>query len=123
MKKILVSTANRKEGKLLFEAEPYEGSTNELAPTGQILADSDQLSFIYILENSEEFIYLNLPHHLWGTIHEARNSETEAAVMINGTEIKLNNFFPEMQALLENIKGNANYGEDMEKQVSGSFSL
>lgn len=123
MKKILVTDAQIMDGKVIFNTDAYEGNAGELTPKGQILADSDQLSLVYILENTEEFIYLCMPHSVWHTVHEARKQEVDAGAVINGTEITLPHFYDELNALLENIKDNANYGEDMERQVSESFAL
>ncbi|MFY4774360.1 hypothetical protein [Metabacillus sp. RGM 3146] len=123
MKKILVTEAKIKDGKVIFHTQAYEGNASELTPKGQILADSDQLSLVYILENTEDFIYLSMPHSVWDTLHEARKQEVDAAAVINGTEITLPHFYEELNALLVNIKDNANYGEDMERQVSESFAL
>ncbi|MDQ0230622.1 hypothetical protein [Metabacillus malikii] len=94
-----------------------------LAPKGQMLVDSDRLSFIYLLETEDEFIYTDLPHTIWPQLKKAVDNKFDVVLSINEREIELINLVDELSYLIENIKDNANYGEEMEAKVTEIFSL
>ncbi|WP_368658609.1 hypothetical protein AB3Z07_04750 [Metabacillus halosaccharovorans] len=107
--------------------EPAEISSgleqSDVKAQGQMLVDSDQLAFIYILESGDEFVYASLPHRIWPQLKEALDKEYKVAMKWNGKQIELENLTEELHYLLENIKDNANYGDEMESKVVELFSL
>ncbi|WP_070119730.1 hypothetical protein [Bacillus marinisedimentorum] len=92
-----------------------------LAPGRRVLADSDQLSFIYILEDQEEFVYISLPKHIWPMLKEAFGRKAPVILTSDENELELSDFHVELAELVENISGNANYGEEMEQEVTEIF--
>jgi Family of unknown function (UPF0738) len=111
------------ENKLILHV-PNESSKEllEWKDSERMLVDSDGLAFIYVLENNEGFIYISIDHNHW---FEIKNALQKAADVIirneKGNELTLSAFSREMEFLTENIKGNANYGQQMEDEVVKVF--
>lgn len=119
-KKIQVHTIESKNNELILIVD-HQDDLNGLLASGQMLVDSDDLSFIYLL-TQDEYVYLSIPKETWKGIKEGI-IQAQAVFVSNGTvSILLDNFKEELDYLLENIKGNANYGEEMEKAVEIFFS-
>ncbi|QGQ44679.1 hypothetical protein [Metabacillus sediminilitoris] len=122
-KRIELTEAVIDNNQLVLKPVSLPTGLENLVAKGQMLVDSDQLAFIYILETADEFVYAGLPHTIWTNLKEAKDKQLDVIAKINEQEIRLVDFFDELEYLLENIKGNANYGEDMEKKVVELFSL
>ncbi len=118
-----VKEAIHNEEKLLLKVESLSDEAENLHAKGQMLADSDQLAFIYLLDNGEDFVYLSVPSSFWPALKEAREHNLPVYAVVNGKQIFLQDFHTELDYLIENIKGNANYGEEMEKKVTDIFQL
>jgi len=94
---------------------------NDLKPSGQMLVDSEDLSFIYLLENEEAYTYISVPDTVWSSLKEVI-SESLPVVVTNGRErLLLQQFQEELEYLIDNIKGNSNYGERMMNKVEAVF--
>lgn len=88
----------------------------------RMLVDSDGLSFIYVLENTEGFIYIAIDNNHWEDVRKAINNSSDVWIQNDsGEKMKLKSFNKEMEYLTENIKGNANYGQKMEDEVMKIF--
>ncbi|MDQ0861191.1 hypothetical protein [Bacillus sp. V2I10] len=123
-RRIEVNEAVLDQGRMILKAMPFEeDDLNGLTAKGQMLVDSDQLAFIYIMDNNEDFIYTNLPAAVWPQLKTALDSGIPVDLNVNGLTIELTDIHDEFSYLLENIKGNANYGEEMEKKVVETFGL
>jgi hypothetical protein len=119
--RILITDAQLKNNELLL----YTNSAAEiagLAATGQMLVDSDQLSFIYIVENEGGYQYISIPQNTWSIVHEGLRAEVDAFLASNDKKLKLERFREEMDYLISNITGNSNYGEDMVAKVEQVFA-
>jgi hypothetical protein len=90
--------------------------------SGQMLVDSATLSFVYLLENNNDsYTYLKVPEIFWSDLKEVISREL-AVVVTNGQEkINLVHFREELTYLIENIKGNSNYGDEMVNKVEAEF--
>jgi hypothetical protein len=123
-RRIEVNEAVLDQERMILKAMPFEeDDLNGLTAKGQMLVDSDQLAFIYIMDNNEDFIYTNLPAEVWPQLKTALDSGIPVDLNVNGLTIELTDIHDELSYLLENIKGNANYGEEMEKKVVETFGL
>ncbi|KKI93633.1 hypothetical protein WQ54_03215 [Bacillus sp. SA1-12] len=122
-KRIELTKATIDNNHLILEPDSFPNELAELQAKGQMLVDSDQLAFIYILETADEFVYAGLPHTIWKELKEAKDKSLKVILKIKENEIELADILDELDYLLENIKGNANYGEEMENKVVGLFSL
>ncbi|MGP4082444.1 hypothetical protein ACTWQL_21370 [Pseudalkalibacillus sp. R45] len=93
-----------------------------LAPSGQVLVDSDSLSFIYILETTDSFIYVSFPKEQWNGLKTVITEEKDAFLKLSNHELlNLKGLKGELEYLIENISGNANYGNEMMKSVEEIF--
>jgi hypothetical protein len=88
-----------------------------------MLVDSDQLAFIYLLEQENDYIYVSLPSMIWPAIKEAMDQEKRIVLMSESHEIELAGMKEELEYLIHNIEGNANYGEEMVTKVEEVFLL
>ncbi len=88
----------------------------------QMLVDSDNLSFIYIVDYNEVYTYIPIPESMWPELKKAL--DVHAHVFLNTVDgsILLSNFLEELSYLIENIKGNSNYGDLMVGKVEDIFS-
>jgi hypothetical protein len=94
----------------------------ELEASGQVLVDSDTRSFIYILDSSEGFVYVSFQKEHWNALKEVIEHDKEVKLELSGHPIlTLVGFKSELEYLIENIKGNSNYGEEMMKSVESVF--
>jgi hypothetical protein len=119
--RIELTEATIENNRLILQSASLSIEAEQLKAKGQMLADSDQLAFIYILESPDEFVYAGLPHTIWTKLKEAKEKDLPVILQINENEIELTDIVPELNYLLENIKGNANYGEEMENKVVELF--
>lgn len=122
MRKTITITHVEKRGQqiwLMGDEPPFslEGAT----PKRYMLADSDHLSFVYILEVVDEFIYVSIPQKFWGEMKEVLTQPLNVFLQVGAVELELIGFKEELTYLIENIEGNANYGEEMEKAVKDTF--
>lgn len=117
-KRITILNAIITEKKLLLETnEPING----LIPSEQILVDSDQYSFIYLMEHQEDYTYIVLPEQIWPSLKEALEKNLPVWIHSNGDHIELINFHDEFDYVINNIKGNSNYGTEMVTKVERLF--
>jgi Family of unknown function (UPF0738) len=122
-KRIELTKAMIDNNSLILHPESNSIEIQGLQAKGQMLVDSDKLAFIYILETADEFVYAGLPHTIWTELSEAKDKGLKVILKIKEQSLELIDLFDELDYLLENIKGNANYGEEMEKKVVELFSL
>ena len=122
-KRIEITKAMIDNNSIILHPESNSIEIQGLQAKGQMLVDSDKLAFIYILETADEFVYAGLPHTIWTQLREAKDKGLKVILQIKEQNLELVELFDELDYLLENIKGNANYGEEMEKKVVELFSL
>jgi Family of unknown function (UPF0738) len=120
-KKLVVEKVERKDRQLYLINDHPPFSLKEARPKDYMLVDSDHLSFIYILETDEEFIYVAIPYEFWSDVKQALAEEAAVVLKSGELELELTSFKEELTYLIENIDGNANYGEQMEQAVKEIF--
>ncbi|MCM3160883.1 MULTISPECIES: hypothetical protein [Bacillaceae] len=121
--RIELNKATLENNILILEATETPTSLQDVEAKGQMLVDSDHLAFIYILESGDEFVYASLPDSIWPHLKEALDKEIKIELKLSNEQIELVNLIDELSYLLENIKDNANYGEEMENKVVEIFAL
>ncbi|WP_227936851.1 hypothetical protein [Alkalihalobacillus deserti] len=124
MKKLTVNQIN--EGKELFIASVSEEVDVDLAKSlragDRMLVDSDGLAFIYILEDDSNFYYLTFKQNTWTSLKKVTLENVRLVLDVgNNVQIELTSILEELAFLTENIEGNGNYGEAMEKAVQEVF--
>jgi len=110
-----------KDRQLELHTEDESFNKLNLRASGRMLVDSDALSFIYILENNEEFVYVSLTSNLWSSLKEVIDEKLDVILFIGNQTINLEGLIEELTYLISNIEGNANYGEQMVSQVEEIF--
>ncbi|MDP4085152.1 MAG: hypothetical protein Q8934_11140 [Bacillota bacterium] len=117
-KRITIQSAHVNNNKLtLTVSEDISG----FIPGSHILSDSDQFSFIYLMEKEEEYTYIIIPEVFWPILKESLRADAKAVLQHNHDEIELTLFKEELEYLISNIKGNGNYGEKMIEKVESLF--
>lgn len=117
-KRIIIMSSCLKNNRLELKAGE---SINKLQPAEQILVDSDHFSFIYLMEDKQDYTYIVLPETAWPHLKAAMDQKIPVWITFNEEQLELTNFHDELEYVLSNIQGNSNYGEDMVKKVEGIF--
>ena len=94
--------------------------TLQLQPAEQLIADSDNEAFIYIVEENGQYSYLSFPKAVWPGLVQVIHNGCDPYLFSN---IQLTNFCEELETLLWNIQGNDNYGEEFVQAVEDSFAV
>ncbi|RSD29421.1 hypothetical protein [Mesobacillus subterraneus] len=119
--RIKITNAKIENNELLLNTET-KMKLDGLAATGQMLVDSDQLSFIYIVDQEDGYRYVTIPDGTWSVIKEGLDAGIDTFLNSDGEKLKLEGFGTEMEYLIANITGNSNYGEEMVTKVEEVFA-
>ncbi len=103
---LLTDTANRPQG----------------VPSGKMITDSEDFSFVYLLEVEEGYHYLRFSQKVWPLMVEVLKSGVDPVLSWNEEVIVLPGFKDELTMLIYNIEGNDNYGEEFSSAVEQAFS-
>ncbi|SDH72020.1 hypothetical protein SAMN05192534_11019 [Alteribacillus persepolensis] len=95
---------------------------NALEDGMRMLADSDALTFVYVLDSDDAFVQLRLPKQVWPALKEAYEKQWNVSVL-GPSELPLEHFHTEMAYMLDNIPGNGNYGSLMVEAVEETFDV
>lgn len=117
-RKIEIIKVELTENKLLLHANQ---SINELTPSEQILVDSENFSFIYLMEDLHDYTYIVIPEAFWKQLKEMLDKELPVWIHFENDEIELANFYEELSFVVSNIRGNSNYGDEMVTKVEQIF--
>lgn len=93
----------------------------QIQPAGQVLADSDNLAFIYLVEEEDGYSYLQIPQTLWPELVQLVKLNRDPYLVLKDEKMVLTNFTEELNALLYNIEGNDNYGNEFVVAVETTF--
>jgi hypothetical protein len=113
-----VSVNNQKEIQMEVDQQI---SLNQYRASGQMLVDSDGLSFVYLLEKEEDYTYIVIPNTVWKELKIALTEQLPVYLSKQSERLLLNQLHEELSYLIENIKGNSNYGEKMVNEVETIF--
>ena len=119
--KLVINTVSiNNQSELQMEVD-QQIALNNYKASGQMLVDSDGLSFVYLLEKEEGYTYIVLPNLVWGKLKTALTEQLPVYLSNQSERLLLNQFHEELSYLIENIKGNSNYGEKMVNEVEAVF--
>lgn len=93
----------------------------QILPVGKVIVDSDQYAFIYIVEEDKEFSYLHFGESTWPALLEMLLRGEDPLLSLGEQFIELQQFHEELEALIYNIEGNSNYGEEFVARVETAF--
>lgn len=94
----------------------------QLEATGQVIVDSDNASFLYIVEENNAYSYISFTKEVWPQLLQMSLTEQIPYLRWSTGRIELTNFVEELNGLLFNIEGNGNYGETFVAAVEQQFS-
>ncbi|MCH7320706.1 hypothetical protein LZ480_02295 [Solibacillus sp. MA9] len=95
---------------------------SQFQPAGQVLADSDNGAFLYLIDENDAYSYLRFDQSIWPQLVHMILSEQKAFLTVDDGAFELNDFSNELKSLLYNIEGNGNYGETFVKAVEEAFA-
>ncbi|MFS0782857.1 hypothetical protein [Bacillus sp. 1P06AnD] len=120
MRKIIdMKEVHIEQNKLMGSIQMDSPST--IKPKGQMLVDSDQFALVYIIEYMDEYVYLSFGEGCWPALNNGMQAGLPVYVKHSGKEIELIDFMEELAYLIDNIKDNANYGDEMGNKVEQVF--
>ncbi len=93
----------------------------QLKPAAQVIADSDDFAFIYLLDAGEDYHYLRFPQNSWDNLVHILQAKQNPMLKVDGEVIELTNFYEELEMLVYNIEGNYNYGAEFVQAVEQHF--
>lgn len=109
------------ENDIRFTLDEKVDNTN-INAGGQMITDSDSLSFVYLLEDETGYHYVKFGQDVWPLLVNALKATGDPTLQFGEKEITLNKFKEELEMLIFNIEGNDNYGEIFSKVVEDAFS-
>ncbi|CAM3994619.1 hypothetical protein NSQ51_04160 [Geobacillus sp. FSL K6-0789] len=119
--KWIVERAEREGGRLWLYVNDASVPLARVTPKRHMLVDSDALAFAYILETDDRFLYVMIPKPWWPELKAALDAKEPVWLRCGERTLELEQFHDELSYLLENIRGNANYGEALERAVQEMF--
>ncbi|MBO0585996.1 hypothetical protein [Sporosarcina sp. E16_8] len=91
-------------------------------PSGKMITDSDNLSFVYLLEAEEGYEHLHFTQAVWPLMVDVLTTNLNPMISWKDELISLPGFKDELTMLIYNIEGNDNYGEAFSSAVEKAFS-
>lgn len=117
-KRITIIKADLMDERLLLHANK---SIIGLIPNEQILVDSMHFSFVYLMENPEGYTYIDIPETIWSFLKITLEKRTPVWIQFEDEQMELSNFNEELEEVINNIRGNSNYGSEMVTKVEEIF--
>lgn len=119
-KKIEVIQANIENNELLLTTND-QLDLSKFKAVGQLLVDSDHVAFVYLVEEINDYTYIVLPTSIWPELKSALDHTMPVKLMSGSQEFTLDGIHEELIFLIENIKGNSNYGKEMIEFIERTF--
>lgn len=95
---------------------------SQLQSTGQVIVDSDNEAFLYIIEENNAYSYVSFKKFIWPQLLHMILSAQKPVLRVENGQIELTQFVEELTTLLFNIEGNGNYGDSFVKSVEEAFA-
>lgn len=95
---------------------------SQLQSTGQVIVDSDNEAFLYIIEENEAYSYISFSENVWPHLLQMLLAEQKAYLKVEDGLLPLQQFADELQGLLYNIEGNSNYGDQFVDNIEKAFA-
>ncbi|MET3407169.1 hypothetical protein ABIC59_004635 [Priestia aryabhattai] len=119
--RIDITTCVMKSNELHLKADPIETEIEQLEDTKQMLVDSDNMSFVYVVDINDQFMYVGLSDNIWANLKHVLHKDMKVFLEINKKVIELSAVKEELSYLVSNIEGNVNYGDEMVARVEEVF--
>jgi hypothetical protein len=95
--------------------------TQTLIPSGKMITDSEKMSFVYLVDEEDEYGQLHFEQAVWPLLVDSIKLNTNPVVTFDENTVSLNGFIEELTMLIYNIEGNNNYGEAFSSAVESAF--
>lgn len=109
------------ENAMILNIKNHDLNLANCHDVGTMIADSEQSSLLYIIEENEEFVYVTMPVDYWSEMKKAYDLKSEVFLQVGEAQFPLENWQNELTFLVENVVGNFNYGEEFVKQIQTVF--
>ena len=96
-------------------------TTQTLIPSGKMITDSEKLTFVYLIDEEDEYGQLHFEQAVWPLLVDSIKLNTDPIVTYNENTVSLDGFIEELTMLIFNIEGNNNYGETFSSAVELAF--
>lgn len=116
----LVKKVHENGNDILFLLEE-ETDRQAGTPAMKMITDSEELAFVYLLDEDEGYTYIHFPKETWPYMAKALESGNDPHLMWNDEKLPLRGFVEELTMLVYNIEGNDNYGEAFTTAVEQEF--
>ena len=116
----LVKKVHENGNDILFLLEE-ETDRQAGTPAMKMITDSEELAFVYLLDEDEGYTYIHFPKETWPYMAKALESGNDPYLMWNDEKLPLRGFVEELTMLVYNIEGNDNYGEAFTTAVEQEF--
>lgn len=94
----------------------------QIEVTGQMIVDSDKAAFLYLVEEKGMYSYIRFPQSVWPQLVAVLKDARDPSIRLSRGPVVLVDFVEELQALLFNIEGNSNYGDEFVGAVEEIFA-
>lgn len=94
----------------------------QIQPAKQVIADSDNFAFIYLVDSGQDYSYLRFPPSIWSQLVYLLQQEQNPILKWGEQFIELEDFVDELRILIFNIENNDNYGSQFTNAVETAFS-
>ena len=109
---------NGSEIRFLLQEEPLN---LDVTAGGQLITDSDNMAFVYLMDNQDGYTYVQFPKIVWPLLAVSLSSNQDPKIAWGESDIQLTNFREELEMLIFNIEGNHNYGAEFTEAVEEAF--
>lgn len=92
-------------------------------PANQVIADSDDFAFVYLLDTGDAYSYIRFPQVIWPQLVGILQREKDPILTWGVQSMTLSGFYEELKMLVNNIEGNNNYGAEFTNAVEIAFAL
>lgn len=116
-----IDSGLRNDEQILFLVAE-QGEKPRGIPSGKMITDSDNLSFVYLLEVEDGYEHLHLTQAVWPLMVDVLMTNLDPVLSWKDDIISLPGFKDELTMLIYNIEGNDNYGETFSSAVEQAFS-
>ncbi|WP_216828269.1 UPF0738 family protein [Alkalihalobacterium elongatum] len=125
MKHLEISNLSTNEDSIILHISEslLKNEALSLQAAGRMLADSEQLALIYLLEDEESYRHVSIPEHLWAELHSHLKEKENVYIQLHQDYVlECTSFKDEINYLFENIQDNSNYGDKMVEAVERIIS-
>lgn len=97
------------------------GLEPSMTASGRMITDTDRMSFVYLVEAGDHYMYLHFDHKDWKALSSISLNPAPVFLTDGKITLELVNFTEELLSLLHSIEGNENYGNRFVEETETIF--